>query len=149
MTADKDRIRTGKRREVSIKKVTHQNLNPWCSQSTGILLDDGLALRTNLKAADLKMRELQTGFDGHTTRTEADIPEHASLRKFESLKGQQSDGHLRDHLLTTIKQLEIGIGDAKGAMRFHGCAIGHQYHTIGHQKITTGSLLECERRHSF
>ena len=52
------------------------------------------------------MGELQTSLDADTTRTEPDIPEDMTLGEFEGLKCKQTDGHLGNHFLTTIKQGE-------------------------------------------
>ena len=79
------------------------DVDAWGSKTTGILLDDGLALRTNLEGADCEMRKLQAGFDGYTACTEADVPEDMSLGKFEGLQCEQANRHLGNHLLTAVE----------------------------------------------
>ena len=79
MSADKDRIRTRERRDVCFEKVANMDIDAWCTETTGILLDDGLALRTDLEGFDMQMRELQTSLDGDAARAETDIPEDMML----------------------------------------------------------------------
>ena len=93
------------------------DVDAWGSKTTGILLDDSLALRTDLESTNLKMRELQAGLDGYAACTEADIPEDVSFGKFEGLERQQTDGHLGDHLLTAIKQHEGGVRNAESMVQ--------------------------------
>ena len=56
------------------------HVDAWGSKPMGVLMDDSLALRTDLKGFDMQMGELQTGFNGDAARTETDIPKHMSLR---------------------------------------------------------------------
>ena len=53
-----DGIRTGKFGDVRFEEVTDMYANAWRTKAAGILMDDRLALRTNLKSFYLKMREL-------------------------------------------------------------------------------------------
>ena len=69
MTADEDGVRTGEGREVCLQEIADMDVDARSTKTTGILLDDGLALRTDLKSADLEMRELQTGFDRDAGRS--------------------------------------------------------------------------------
>ena len=56
------------------------DVDTWGTELTGVLVDNRLALRTDLEGFDMQVGKLQTGFDRDTARTEADIPEHLSLR---------------------------------------------------------------------
>ena len=89
------------------------DVDAWGSKATGVLLDDGLALRTDLEGTDREMRELQAGLDGYAACAEADVPKDMSHGQFEGLERQQTDGHLGDHFLTTIEQHEGGVGNAE------------------------------------
>ena len=75
MTADEDGVRTGEGREVCLQEIADMDVDARGTKTTGILLDDGLALRTDLECADLEMRELQTGFDRDAACAESDVPE--------------------------------------------------------------------------
>ena len=75
MTADEDGVRTGEGREVCLQEIADMDVDARSTKTTSVLLDDGLALRTDLKSADLEMRELQTGFDRDAACAEADVPE--------------------------------------------------------------------------
>ena len=77
-------------------------IDAWSSVPSGILTDDGLALGAYLESLDLKMRKLQTCLYGNTPCAETDVPKHMLTGKAKSGKGEQSDGHLRNHLLTTV-----------------------------------------------
>ena len=103
MTSDEDGIRAREGGDIRFEEVADMDVDAWSSKATGILLDDVLTLRTDLEGTDLKMRELQTSLDGYAACAEADIPKNMSLGKFEGLECQQTDGHLGDHLLTTVE----------------------------------------------
>ena len=92
------------------------DVDAWGSKATGVLMDDSLALWTDLECTDLKMWELQTSLYRYAARTEANVPENVSLGQIEGLKRQQTDGHLGDHLLTTVKKSEVGIGYSEGSI---------------------------------
>ena len=89
------------------------DVDAWGSEATSVLLDDRLALRTDLKGLDLKMWELQTRLDRYAARAEANVPKHLSIGKVESLERQQTDGHLGDHLFSAVEEGESGVGDAE------------------------------------
>ena len=55
------------------------DVDAWGTKLAGVLWDDCLALWTDLKGADLQMRELQTGFDRDATCAETDVPEDILL----------------------------------------------------------------------
>ena len=103
MTSDEDGIRTRECGDVRFEEVADMDVDAWGPKATGILLDDGLALRADLEGTYLKMRELQTGLDGYAACAEADVPKDTSLGKFKGLEREQTDGHLGDHLLTTVE----------------------------------------------
>ena len=58
MTSDEDGIRTRECGDVRFKEIADMDVDAWGPKATGILLDDGLALRTDLEGADREMREL-------------------------------------------------------------------------------------------
>ena len=113
MSANEYGIRTGQGSDVGLEEVANMNADAWGSESAGILVDDGLALRTDLEGFDMQVGELQTGLDGYTTSTESDIPEHMPLGKVKRLQRQQADGHLRNHLLPAVEQRKRCIGNAE------------------------------------
>ena len=53
MPTDKYSIRARKCRDVLFKKITYVDINAWRSETAGILLDNGLTLRTNFEGLDL------------------------------------------------------------------------------------------------
>ena len=63
------------------------DVDAWGTKATGVFLDDGLALRADLESADLQMGELQTGLNRDAASAETDVPEDASFRQVECLKG--------------------------------------------------------------
>ena len=89
------------------------HVDAWCTKTADVLSDDSFALRSYLETANMKMRELQTGLNGDAARAEADVPQHMTARQVESLQRQQSDGHLRNHLLATVEECEGGVGNAE------------------------------------
>ena len=95
-------------------EVANMDMDAWGTEAAGILLDDGLALRTYLKGFDVQMGKLQAGLDADAARAEADVPEHMTAWEVESLECQQTDGHLGNHLLAPVKECEGLVGDAKG-----------------------------------
>lgn len=103
VTTDEDGIGAGERRDVGLEKIADVDVDARGTEATGVLLDDGLALRSDLETAYLQMRELQTGLDGDAARAETDVPEHLSGSQFEGLEGQQADGHLGNHLLAAVE----------------------------------------------
>ena len=109
MPPDEYGIRTRQTRDILIEEITHVNLDARSPESVGILLHDGLALRTDFEGANLKMGELQARLDTHASCTEADVPKHASLGQIQGLEREQTDGHLGDHLLSSVEQCELGI----------------------------------------
>ena len=56
------------------------HVDAWGSKPVGVLMDDGLTLRTDLKGLNMQMGELQTSLDADATRTETDIPKHMLFR---------------------------------------------------------------------
>ena len=103
VTADEDGIGAGERCDVGLEKIADVDVDARGTEATGVLLDDGLALRSDLETAYLQMRELQTGLDGDAARAETDVPEHLSGSQIEGLEGQQADGHLGNHLLAAVE----------------------------------------------
>ena len=89
------------------------DVDAWGTEAAGILVDDGLALRTNLEGFYLEVGEQQTSLDADATRTETDVPQHMFVGKVEGLERQQSDRHLRNHLLSPVKKGERTVGKAK------------------------------------
>ena len=113
VTSDKDCIRTGERGDICFEEVAHVDIDAWSTQSSHVFMDDGFAFRTDLESLDLQMGELQASLYRDAARTEADIPENMSLGKFEGLKCKQTNGHLGNHLLATIQQSKVGVGNAE------------------------------------
>ena len=66
--------------EGSFEEVTHVDLYAWSPMTTGILTDNGLALRSHLKGYDMQMGEEQSGLYRNTSRTEANVPQHMLSR---------------------------------------------------------------------
>ena len=123
-------------RYVCFEEIADMHVNAWGTEPTGILLDDGFALRTDFEGFYLQMRKLQTGLDGHAARTKTDIPEHLPLRQVKRLKRQQSDRHLGNHLFAPIKEGKVGIRYAKGTNTF--CCL-LQDNTVG--MVVNGLLI--------
>lgn len=119
------------------------NVDAGGTETSGILVDDGFALRTNLEGFYLKMREPQAGLDRDAARAGADIPQHMAMGEIEGLKGQQADGHFGNHLLSTVKEGEGGVGDAEGPCVL--CGFPAENHAVRHGKFALSSLLEGER----
>ena len=46
-----------------MKEITHVHIDAGSTKTTGILVNDGLALWTNLESIDVQMWELQTSLD--------------------------------------------------------------------------------------
>ena len=65
MTSDEDGIRAREGGDIRFEEVADMDVDAWGSKATGVLLDDGLALRTDLESADREMRKLQAGLDGY------------------------------------------------------------------------------------
>ena len=99
--------------DVRLEEVADVDVDAWGSKLAGILMDDGLALRADFEGADGEMRELQTGLDRDAACAEANVPENVTERQVEGLKRQQADGHLGDHLLTTVEQHEGRVWNAE------------------------------------
>ena len=114
VTADKDCIRTRQGGDIRFEEVANMDTDAWGTEATGILLDDGLTLRTDLEGFDMQMWELQTGFYRDTARTETDVPQNLSLWQVECLQRQQTNGHLGDHFLSAIEQGKVAVGYAEG-----------------------------------
>ena len=74
MPANEYGIRTGEGREVCFQKIADMYIDAWGTKLTGVLLDDGLALRTNFESADFEMRELQSCLDADAACAETYIP---------------------------------------------------------------------------
>ena len=117
------------------------------TKAAGIFMDDSLTLRTNLESLYLKMWELQARLDRDATRAEANVPENATLRQVESLKCQEPDGHLGDHLLATVKQRKLAVGDAEGALVL--CGFPAENHAVRHREFTLGSFFKGKRGYLF
>ena len=88
MSANEDSIRTGEVGDISLKEVTDMHIDARGTKATGVLVDDGFALRTDLEGLDIQMGKLQACLDGNASSTKADIPEDVSLRKIKCLKRQ-------------------------------------------------------------
>ena len=58
MTADKDGIGVGEMADIRFEEIAHVNVDAWGSETTGILLNNGLALRADLKCLNLEMWKL-------------------------------------------------------------------------------------------
>ena len=113
MTSDENGIRMGEGRDILFQEIADMDIDARSTKTTTVFLDDGFALRTDFKGDDLKMRELETSLDRDAACAEADVPEYVSLWKLEGLKRQQTDGHLGDHLLSSVEQGEFRIRNAK------------------------------------
>jgi hypothetical protein len=114
MTSDENSIRTRDRGDIRFEEVTDMYVDAWGTEATGILMDDGLTLRSNLEGFDMQMRELQTGFYRDTACAKADVPKDMTTGEIEGLKCQQTDGHLGDHLRAAIEKGERVVWKAKG-----------------------------------
>ena len=79
------------------------DVDAWGTKLARIFLDDGLAFWTNFEGFDLQMGELQTSLNRDAACAETDVPEHMFTRQFSCLKRQQTDGHLGNHLLTSVE----------------------------------------------
>ena len=112
------------------------HVDAWGSKAAGIFMDDGLTLRTDLKGLNMQMRELQTSFDADAARTEANIPKHVSFGKIECLECQQTDGHFRNHLLTTVKEGERCVRNTIIAIGCWLLVVGCNYQAIGILEVT-------------
>ena len=86
MPANEDSIRGSDGIATNGTEITHVDIDAWSTKLSGVFLDDGFALRTNLEGFYLQMRELQTSLYRYTARTEADVPKHLSLGQIESLE---------------------------------------------------------------
>ena len=54
-------------------EITHVDVDTWGTEASHVLLDDSLALRTNLKGIDVQMGELQASLDGDAACAETNI----------------------------------------------------------------------------
>ena len=88
------------------------------------------------------MGELQTGFDRDTASAEADVPEDASIRQVECLKCQQADGHLCNHLFSSVEQGELNVRNPKTFLTKGTIPIVRKNHAVGHGEVTMGSLFK-------
>ena len=62
----------------------------------------------------MQVRELQPRLNRHAARAETDVPQDALLLQFQGLQCQQTYGCFSNHLLTTIEQGKLVLGDSVG-----------------------------------
>ena len=93
------------------------DVDAWGMEATGVLTDDGFAFRTNLECFDMEMRKLQTCFDGNAACAETDVPKGVTMGQIKGLKGEQTDGHLGDHLFATVQKGKLIVRNAKQRMQ--------------------------------
>ena len=109
MPSDKNSIRSWEFRNIRLEEVAHVDVDTRSTKATGILINDGFAFWADFKCVYCQMRKLQTSLYRYTPCTKAYIPKNMSLGKIEGLQRQQTNGHLGNHLLTTVEQHEGGV----------------------------------------
>ena len=73
MSANEYCIRTRQCRDVRLEEIADVYFDARGSEFAGILVDDGLALRTDLKSFDMQMGKLQTGLNGNASCAESNV----------------------------------------------------------------------------
>ena len=113
MTTNEDGIGTRYRCNICFQEVADVHIDARGAEATSILMDDCFTFRTNLECLNLKVRKLQTCFDGNAACAETDVPKGVAMGQIKGLKGELTDGHLGDHLFPAIKKHKFFVWDSE------------------------------------